>query len=167
MSWNDDDNDDFNFDFDDLSPEEKEEIEKEQKETRNRIYKSPLYLKSMEVIEIVSAIIESLPENRKDMYAGTLRDSALMLPPKIASAIGSNSWQICMQNASIIRYHAEYLKISCHGLTAFSNVQKEYAQVLRTEMEVFQELFKEWVSTFDLLEREEYSDDWGLFIRPE
>ena len=159
------DDDDFNFDFDDLSPEEQEELEREFREKEDKIKRHPLRKKGNEIYEVVSVFIESLSGDAKEMYAGTLMESALIINGKLAGAMGSDDWLICMQNASIIRYHAEYLHTATSGLTAFTNADKDYVKVLRTTMQEFRELFKEWVKTFSDFEREDYTDEWGLFLR--
>ena len=157
--------DEFNFNFDDLSDEEREEIEKEEREKRKAIKTSPVYKKAFEIYNTVNAIVESLSEEDKEIYKSTLVESAMMLAPKIAGAMGSESWLLSMQNAAIIRYHAEYLHTSTSGLRIFTKAQKEYVQVLRSEIEEFRELFKVWVKTFNKLDQEEYVDEWGLFLR--
>lgn len=159
------DDDDFGFDFDDLSDEEKAEIERQQKEEREALENSPIYIKAFEIYDTVNALVESLSDDDKEFYQSILLESSMILAPKIAGAFGSESWLICMQNASIVRYHAEYLLTSTSGLRLFTKAQKEYVQLFRTEMEEFRELFKEWVKTFDKLEKEEYIDEWGLFLR--
>lgn len=159
------DDDDFDFNFDDLSDEEKEEIEKQQREERQALETSPIYIKAFEIYNTVNALVESLSDDDKEFYQSILLESSMILAPKIAGAFGSESWLICMQNASIIRYHAEYLHNSTSGLRLFTKAQKEYVQLFRTDMEEFRELFKEWVKTFDKLEHEEYVDEWGLFLR--
>lgn len=156
---------DFDFNFEDLSDEEKEEIEKEEREEREALKNSPVYKKAVEIFDTVSALVESLSDEDKEFYQSILLESSMMLAPKIAGAFGSDSWLICMQNASIIRYHAEYLHTSTSGLRLFTKAQKEYVQLFRTEMEEFRELFKEWVKTFSKLEHEDYVDEWGLFLR--
>jgi len=163
MDW---DDDDFDFpDFDDLSPEEKEELDKEHQARERRMRNHPLFKKANEVYEVVSALIASLSEEDKEMHEQTLMESSMMLSPKIAGAIGSDSWLICMQNASIIRYHAEYLLTATSGLKMFGKADKNYVQVMRNEVLEFQKLFREWAKSFDEMEHEEYIDEWGLFIR--
>jgi len=119
----------------------------------------------MEVLKTTSALVESLSDEDKEFHERTLMESAYILAPKIAGVMGSESWILSMQNASIIRYHAEYLLTSTSGLRIFTKAEKDYVQVLRTEVEEFRELFKEWVQTFKKLEQEEYVDEWGLFLR--
>jgi hypothetical protein len=161
----DDDDFDLDFNFDDLSQEEQYEIEKEQKEKSKRVRTSPVFKKAVEVLKTTTALVESLSEKDKEFYASILIESAYMLAPKVAGAMGCESWVLCMQNASIIRYHAEYLLTSTSGLRIFTKAEKDYVQILRTEVEEFRELFKEWVKEFNNLEDEDYEDEWGLFIR--
>jgi hypothetical protein len=47
--------DDFDFNFDDLSDEEKEEIEKEQREERLALETSPVYIKAFDIYNTVNA----------------------------------------------------------------------------------------------------------------
>jgi DNA replication initiation complex subunit (GINS family) len=157
--------DDFNFDFEDLSPEEQKELEREFCEKEEKIKKHPLRVKGNEIYEVVSAFIESLEDDAKEMYGSALMESALLINGKLAGAIGSDNWLICMQNASLIRYHAEYIHTSTSGLTAFTNADKDYVKVLRTTMQEFRELFIEWVKTFDSFGKDDYTDEWGLFLR--
>ena len=159
------DDDNFDFNFEDLTPEENEALEKEMRERQQRIKKHPLKLKGDEIFETVSALMETFNEDEKDMYGGTLMESAMIICAKIAGALGSENWHICMQNAAIIREHAEHLRIANHGLKEFTETDKNYIKVLRTTMEEFQQVFKEWVATFKNLEDDGYEDEWGLFIR--
>lgn len=165
MNWDDDD-DDFDFpNFDDLSEEEKEELEKEEKERESRMRNHPLFIKANEIYEVVTALIASMDDQDKERQESTLLESAMMLSPKLAGAIGSDSWLICMQNASIIRYHAEYLLTATSGMKMFGKTDEDYIKVMRNEILEFQKLFREWVESFDTMEHEEYIDEWGLFIR--
>lgn len=167
----DDDDDDFNFDYESLSEEEKAEIEKEMREKDEQRDNHPLFKKANDIIDLVTAIVESLPEGVKEIYESTLTESAYMLAPKLAGAMGSESWLICMQNGALIRYHAEYLLTATSGLKMFMEeddvkINQDYIALMRKEMLEFQKLFVEWTKEFNKLEREEYTDEWGLFLRP-
>ena len=164
MGWDDDD-DDMNFNFDDLSPEENERIEREMREKDEKIHTHPLYLKAEEIFKIVRTMSETLEKEEREMHLRTLLESAMMLAPKFAGAMTSESWLLSMQNASIMRYHAQYLHTSTSMLHEISGVPKEYVKVLRTEMEEFRSLFKEWVKAFKDLDDEGIDDEWGLFLR--
>ena len=158
---------DYNFDFEDLTPEEKEQLDREENLRKEKIHKHPLYLKARDILSTVTALLESFPEKEmKEMYSSTMTESAFMLAPKIAGAIGSDSWLLCMQNAALIRYHAEYLLTSTSGIQLFfENADKDYVQVLRDDMLEFKQLFNQWMQEVNALEDEDYVDDWGLFVR--
>jgi hypothetical protein len=158
MSFDSDDND---FNDDDFSEEGGDDFEREIDAFR----KSPLFKKAMEIHDIVDALSSSLNDEDAQRYVSSLNESALIIPAKIAGAYGSGSWLICMQNASIIRHHAEYLHTATSGLKMFTKADKQYVKVLRDEMEVFRTMFKEWVKGFSTLERDDFEDEWGLFVR--
>ena len=161
MTWDDDD-----FDFnEELSPEEREELENEMREEERRRKNHPLTKQSKEIYNIVNAIVESLPEDEREMHGGLLLESAMIIEAKIAGAMYSESWLICMQNAAIIRSHAEHLRLSNHSLRAMSSAENDYVDLLRREMETFRELFRDWVKEFDAIDSDEPEDEWGLFVR--
>jgi hypothetical protein len=163
MSWN--DNDDMDFNFDDLSPEENERIEREEREKDKKMRQHPLYLKANEIYRIVHTMADTLEQEEREMHMSTLLESAIMLAPKFAGAMGSGSWTLSMQNAALMRYHAQYLHTSTSLLHEMSGIPKEYVRVLRSEMKEFRTLFKEWIKTFEDLEDEGIDDEWGLFSR--
>lgn len=152
MNFNDDD---YNFSNDDTDFETR----------HDRLKKFPLYQKAMEILETVDVLSSSMTEKDKNIYSSILRESAMIIPPKIAGAYGSASWLMCMQNASIIRYHAEYLLTSTTGLNNFTLTDKRYVKVLRTDLEEFKQLFVTWVKSFDKLDKDDCEDDWALFNR--
>lgn len=153
--------DDDDLNFDDMSDDENDEFEQNEKRRRNH----PLFLKAKEILGTIDAMGNTMDEEDREMYFSTLAQSAMIIPAKIAGALGSENWLICMQNAAIIRDHAHYLLISSHGLRSMTKTDKKYIKVLRTEMEEFREMFKEWVGTFETLEKDDYEDEWGLFLR--
>lgn len=159
------DDDDFDFNFEDLTPEEQAKIEREMEEKNRRIKNHPLFQKAKEIREIAWTLVDMMPEEDKEMVGSQLLEDASILAPKLAGALESGSWLICMQNASIIRYHAEHLLLFNHTLKEFTTTDKDYIKLLRREMEEFRVLFRKWASTFDQIEKEDYDDDWGLFLR--
>ncbi len=40
-------------------------------------------------------------------------------------------------------------------------LEKSYVMAIRSEIDQFRELFKNWLSTF---QKDEFEDEWGLFI---
>lgn len=171
MFFEDDENDfgkGFNEWWENLSDEEKAEMDREEKEIRNNMTNHPLYKKSHEILEIVEAIIESLPEEEQRMHSPML-ESAMMLAPKFAGAYKCDMWLLVMQNAAIMRYHAEYLTTGTSGFELFGDgaVDKRYVNLLRTEMKNFKKLFTEWMEEVHAMPKdfEMDGDDWGVFRR--
>jgi hypothetical protein len=164
MSWDDDDDDDFGSDNDELSEEEMKKFEWERQQKYKAIHNHPLYKLAIEIMETVNALNESIVDDRdRQMYEMTLTESSLMLAPKIAGAMGSGSRILSLQNASIIRYHAEFLLTSTSGLKSLDSVDKKYVQLLREDMIEFRRLFKEWVREIKKMKRDDYTDEWGLY----
>lgn len=164
MAWDDDD-DDMDFGFDDMSPEENERFEREMREKNERIHKHPLFLKAEDIFQTVHTLSETLEREEREMHMRILLESAMMLAPKILGALSSESWLLSMQNAALVRYHAQYLHTATSALHEISGVPEEYVKVLRSEMEEFRDMFKEWVRSFKDLEDEGIEDEWGLFMR--
>jgi hypothetical protein len=167
MNWEDDDDNDFgDFNFDDLTPEEKQELDRKMKEEDKVRRNHPMTKQGEEIYRVVSALVESIQdEMEREMFGSTLLDSCMIIPAKLAGAIGSESWLLCMQNAAIIRSHAEYILTATSGMKYESGIDQVYVQMLREEMLKFRELFVEWVKEIQQMEDEEYVDEWGLFLR--
>jgi hypothetical protein len=158
--WDDDDEDD-------MSPEEQERMRQEMREEHRRISNHPLYIKACEILHIAEGILSAMPEEERETKGSLLIESAQILAPKIAGALGSGSYTVSMQNAAIIRYHGDHIRLSEHILKDMTEVDSEYIKMLRAEMEQFRDLFRKWVAEFELLYDEEPEDEWGLFLKRE
>lgn len=147
-------------DFEDFSDEENEEFNREREEKRKRLKSHPLVLQSQIIYEVVNALVDddSLPDS-------TLLNSAMVIQAKLYGAITSDSYVICMQNASIIRDHAQYLLVANHHLNENSELDSQYIAILREEMEKFRKLFKLWAAEIHKMEPDFTDEDWGLFIK--
>jgi hypothetical protein len=152
----------MNFDEDSIFDEEgDDEFERLQKRKKNL----PVYKKAKEIAHTVHALNACLKGRDKEMYAYHLSESSIILAAKIAGAVGSGSWLISMQNAAIVRYHAEWLLTATTGLKTMTKADKDYVKVLRTEMEEFRDLFNEWIKEIHKMDKDDYEDEWGLFIK--
>ena len=98
-------------------------------------------------------------------FGSSLIESAYIINAKLAGALGSDSYIVCMQSAALIRSNAEYLRLSNHSLNEMTNIEKKYISVFRVEMEKFRELFILWAKEVKAMkEKDEFSEDeWGLF----
>lgn len=163
-----------NDDFHELPPWEDDEFDHEEegeswKPNPTREACKAMYEQWNEVMTVLRAGLDSLEEARDDGlfdkdyiedFKGTLLGDAFEVAVKIKSS-ESGMYIIRMENASIIRKNAQYIKISTNGLLADGLMSAEYRQVIRNEIDTFRELFKVWVRTF---EKDEFEDEWGLFI---
>lgn len=163
-----------NDDFHELPPWEDDEFDDEQegeswKPNPTREACRAMYEQWNEVMTVLRAGLDSLEEAKDDGlfdkdyiedFKGTLLGDAFEVAVKIKSS-ESGMYIIRMENASIIRKNAQYIKISTNGLLADGLMSAEYRQVIRNEIDTFRELFKAWVRTF---EKDEFEDEWGLFI---
>ncbi|HWY12784.1 MAG TPA: hypothetical protein VN026_15730 [Bacteroidia bacterium] len=144
--------------FDDPDDDEFERLQKRKKNL-------PVFKKALEIAHTVNALNVCLKGRDKEMYAHHLSESSLILGAKIAGAVGSGSWLIAMQNAAIVRYHAEWLLTATSGLKTMTKADKDYIKVLRNEMEEFRDLFNEWVKEIHKMDKDDFEDEWGLFIK--
>jgi hypothetical protein len=154
----------MNFDDDDFDPVEfsEEDAEKDFEELNRRADAHPLNRKAYEILELIEALYGLTTDDMGRAGIETMRQSSHMLITKLASGLRTESYHLAMQNAAIIRYHAEYLRLSNHSLKEDVDIDERYIRMFREEMENFRLLFREWVATFGTLTR--YGDDeWGLF----
>lgn len=168
----DDDNDqleDFNSWYENLSEEEKAEMQRKADLKWKKMENHPLYKKAEEIVEIIDSIIDSLPEEERDFHE-PVRESAMMLAPKFAGAYDADMWLLMMQNAAIMRYHAQYVATGTYGFNIMGETQvdERYIELLRKEMQEYKALFNEWMETVHAMPRdfEMDHDDWGVFVRP-
>lgn len=148
MFWNDDEDPigDLYTRWKNLSDEEKAEMDREQKDDRNRMKDHPLHKKSIEILDIVNTIVDSIPEEERAMHSPMV-ESAMMLAPKFAGAFDTDSWLLAMQNAAIMREHAQYIATGTYGFNMFGDgeVDSCYVELLRKEMKEYKRLFNEWM----------------------
>lgn len=100
------------------------------------------------------------PEHWEDIRAMILGD-AFQVAVKIKSSESGNMYVLRMENASIIRKNAQFIKSNMLTMIAEGAIEESYGMIVREEIDKFRELFKQWVSTF---EKDEFEDEWGLFV---
>lgn len=103
---------------------------------------------------------DGFPKDYWEDYKGMILGDAYQVAVKIKSSeVGL--YTIRMENASIIRKNAQFVKSSMLTMMAEGVIEDAHGRVIREEIDKFRELFKTWVGTF---EKDEYEDEWGLFI---
>jgi hypothetical protein len=144
-----------------LDDPDHDEFERKQKRRKNM----PIYQKAMDIAKTVRLLGSTLEGDDKEMYEYHLNESAMIMAAKLGGAIGSGSWLLSMQNASIVRSHAEWMLTATSGLKHMTKADRDYVKVLRTDMEEFRELFNEWVKEIHKMDKDDFEDEWGLFVR--
>lgn len=103
--------------------------------------------------------VGSFPADYWEDHNGMLLGDAYQVAVKIKSSeVGM--YMIRMENASIIRKNAQFIKSSMLTMIAEGAIEEAHGRVIREEIDKFRMLFRHWVSTF---ERDEFEDEWGLF----
>lgn len=128
-----------------------------------------LYLQWAMVMTVLKATFDSLHEadeaamlSREMMedHVKMIMNDAYEIAVKIKSS-EAGLYTIRMENASIIRKNAQFIKISTNSFLLDGLMEPQNRQIIRDEIEKFKELFKVWVKSF---QKDEFEDEWGLFI---
>ncbi len=98
---------------------------------------------------------KSLIEHSKGMILG----DAYQIAVKIKSS-EAGMYMIRMENASIIRKNAQFIKSIMLTMIAEEAISEEHGMLIRSEIDKFRMLFRDWVATF---QKDEFEDEWGLF----
>ncbi|HOZ86248.1 MAG TPA: hypothetical protein PL029_00760 [Bacteroidia bacterium] len=158
------DDDEFDMDDDAMSPEEEAEINERMKKEKEAVKKHPLFVQACEIEQVLDSLLgyDKTGEERTESHAYLLHESLVIVKAKLYSALASGNYLISMQNASIIRDHAQFLLLSNHHLEHLE-FDKAYVNIFWEEMEKFRELFVLWAKDIKELDREDMEDEWGLF----
>lgn len=130
-----------------------------------------MYLQWQQVMMMLKGALETMqvkedPEEAEmpldfwDDYKQTIIGDAYEIAVKIKSS-EAGLYIIRMENASIIRKNAQYIYSSLLTLMIENVIEESYVRAIRSEIDEFRELFKQWVASF---QKDEYIDEWGLFI---
>lgn len=149
--------------FDDFDDFEDEEMDDEySQEEMDAFKKLPIYQKAIQIGDITKHLVDTFDE-KKDQFM--LREQMLVdaysLGAKVAGAEGGDLYSIRMENAVIIKKHANELLAATSMCRHENLASQEYLQLLRDEIEEFRKLFVEWINTFD--KSNDVEDDWGLW----
>ncbi len=156
------------WDDDDFRDEEEEGEEWKPNPTRDAC--KALYEQWQQVMIVLNGALDSMntntgedsfsPEHWEDHKAMILGD-AYQVAVKVKSSEAGDMYMIRMENASIIRKNAQFIKSAMLTMMAEGAIEEAHGEVIRNEIDKFRELFIQWVSTF---EKDEFEDEWGLFV---
>ncbi|MBX2925520.1 MAG: hypothetical protein KF746_25200 [Chitinophagaceae bacterium] len=124
-----------------------------------------LYNKWREIFLLVESYCETLQDSREYDHAEKNKEliwqNLFIVAPKIIGAAGADMYVLKMENASIVRYNCRELMEQIHFTAMVGAGEEKYAEAIAQEMDIFRELFKQWVNTFV---KDDHEDEWGLFI---
>src|SRR5436189_759473 len=155
------------WDDDEFKDEDEEGEEWKPNPTRDAC--KELYKQWQQVMIVLNGALDSMiVEEKEDGFhpdywedhKGMLLGDAYQVAVKIKSS-EAGLYIIRMENASIIRKNAQFIKSSMLTMMSEKVIEKAHGQIIRDEIDKFRELFKIWVSTF---QKDECEDEWGLFI---
>jgi hypothetical protein len=146
-------------DFDDFDDEEMDQYSEEEMEAFKKL---PIYRKAIQIGEITKHLVDTFDEKKDQfMLREQMMVDAYTLGAKVAGAECGDLYSIRMENAVIIKRHANEL-LAATSMCSHENLAgSEYLQLLRDEIEEFRKLFVEWIGTFD--RSNDVEDDWGLW----
>jgi len=126
----------------------------------------PIYKKGEEIYELVSKIVDLIPENNPElqMVKKEILTDSLLLMVKVVGAEAGALYDVKMECATIIRKAAHNLIVQYHNLEMFNFEEVEYYKMVRDLVEEYRLLFIDWVASFD--QSNYMIDRWGLFNPP-
>lgn len=124
-----------------------------------------LYNKWREIFVLVESYCETLQDSKDYDHAEKNKEliwqNLFIVAPKIIGAAGIDLYTFKMENASIVRNNCREMMEQIKFTALVGAGEEKYAEAIQHEIDVFRNLFKEWVSTFV---KDEYEDEWGLFV---
>jgi bacterioferritin-associated ferredoxin len=147
------------WDFEKNREEDEEAEEWKNKPKRDKA--QALYNQGKQVYVYAKAFCESLTGEMAETTKSLIMQNVIMICPKIVGAEAGDSYVIRMENASVIRTNCRELIVQVGFAGMCGQCNKDYEQVVRSEMEKFRLLFIDWVSLF---EKDEFEDEWGLYL---
>ncbi|MFA7686861.1 MAG: hypothetical protein WCY25_03230 [Moheibacter sp.] len=137
---------------------------------RKEVYDMPIMIKAMEIMKLVDGLNAFLEKSEIDensplrFQLDMITENAIIIPAKVAGAEGGDLYDIRMENAAIIRKAAREISVTVGYLDLGRIEENDYTDLIRSEIENFKLLFREWVKSFDVWNY--VVDDWGLFNPP-
>lgn len=155
------------WDDDDFDDEDSEGEEWKPNPTRDAC--KNLYQQWQQVMIVLHGALDSMnleekedgfPADYWEDHKAMILGDAFQVAVKIKSS-EAGLYTIRMENASIIRKNAQFVKSSMLTMMSEEVIEEEYGRIIRNEIDKFRELFKIWVGTF---QKDEFEDEWGLFV---
>lgn len=123
-----------------------------------------LYNKWREIFVLVESYCETLQDSADYDHAEKNKEligqNLFIVAPKIIGAAGAATYILQMENASIVRNNCREMMEQISFTAIVGAGEEKYAEAIEREMEIFRNLFRDWVATFA---KDDNEDEWGLF----
>jgi len=121
----------------------------------------PVYQKSMHVYDMTLAISTYFSSDSvfkrprkiaslRNEIAFSLVNDALLIPKVIRETLNSNNRENRLKNATFINTITKNILSYCNGLEKDGVKEREYVDLLRSEIKVFKKTFKTWRKSLSL-----------------
>ena len=118
----------------------------------------PVYQKAESLYEISRHLVSYVSLNKdlvklyqsnslRDIIANSLLTDARLISKKMAQALSSKCSNERLRNAAFINIMIRNINSYCTGLEKDGVREKEYVNLLRTEMKIFRASFVKWIRT--------------------
>ncbi len=123
--------------------------------------KIPVYKKALELCKMSREIASYVSHNKdllklyqsnslRDNIADSLLTDAILIPQKIAQAECTESFTVRMRSAFFINIMIRNIQSYCNGLERDGVREKEYLNLLRSELHSFRTIYLNWRSSLRL-----------------
>jgi hypothetical protein len=144
--------------------EDKNDEGYDSEENRRKLDSLPIYQKALEIYDLTKRISDTFDKLESiQPYKDIMIEDSVVIPAKIANAEAVTNYILKMENAVLLKIHARSLYTQTTLLSFVANVDDEYLQLLRNEIDELQVLFKKWIAGFETDSTKE-GDGWGLFL---
>ena len=134
---------------------------------RRKLEALPIYKKALEILDLTQQIVDTFrDEETAKIHQQIMLEDAMIIPAKIAGAEAMDDYILKMENATIIKVHARSLMTQTNAANYLDLQDARYLQLLRDEIEIFRQLFRDWIATFEFGTHKE-GDGWNLFVKDE
>jgi hypothetical protein len=125
-----------------------------------------LYKKSIDILNLAQTVCDMLPEDddHADSTKSLMMQNAYLVPAKIAGAAGMEYYSLVMENAVIIKVNICQLREQLWACVTLHDIEQQYIDVIRNEIEAFRKIFIDWITAFD--KTHDLPDEWHLFNDP-
>lgn len=131
--------------------------------SREALENLAVYQKAKEILSTTRALVETFEHKHPRESKDFLIANCTLLSSKIVGAEEIQDYGLKMENALLIRIAARELKAHTASLMLKNATAQEYIKILRSEIDEFRILLKDWIETFDPSQSHEW--EWSIHVK--